>query len=196
MAKTLPPGQQQCGTAVAFKFLNRFGSAAEVPVLLLRGALALDTPVHPVLEPPAPPASVKLMEPNNDLLSSCQADLDKDLDYAAILRAGGYRTPAAVAAAASAARLQEACGLLAGDADILWSAAQVFRGTGVQGGPSIHKSPSERMHQTCISYPCKCLALTKCLHGASCAFHQEDSMLVHEIAPAESISKQTLKATP
>lgn len=72
------------------------------------------------------------MEPFSDLLSSCQAELDKVTNYAAQLRTGGYRTPSAVAKAASAERLQHACGLLPGDADVIWTAAQPLRGTGPQ----------------------------------------------------------------
>ena len=57
------------------------------------------------------------------LLDSVAADLDPAIDYRALLCSGGYRTPNAMKQAGNADRFRQACGLLPGDADIIWNAA-------------------------------------------------------------------------
>ncbi len=57
------------------------------------------------------------------LLDSVAADLDPAIDYRALLWSVGYRTPNAIKQAGNADRFRQACGLLPGDADIIWNAA-------------------------------------------------------------------------
>ena len=57
-----------------------------------------------------------------ELLDSVADDLDPDIDYKAKLLSGGYRTPNAVRQG-DKADLERACGLLLGDATVIWKAA-------------------------------------------------------------------------
>ena len=56
------------------------------------------------------------------------ADLDPAIDYIAQLRSGGYRTPNGIKQADNAEKLWQACGLLLGDANIIWKAASGIAG--------------------------------------------------------------------
>lgn len=58
-----------------------------------------------------------------ELLDSVAADLDPAIDYTAQLCSGGYRTPNGIKQADNAEQIQRACGLLPGDANIIWKAA-------------------------------------------------------------------------
>ena len=58
-----------------------------------------------------------------ELLDSVAADLDPAIDYIAQLCSGGYRTPNGIKQADNAEQLQRACGLLLGEASIIWKAA-------------------------------------------------------------------------
>ncbi|DBA99022.1 TPA: hypothetical protein ACH3X1_014292 [Trebouxia sp. C0004] len=58
-----------------------------------------------------------------ELLESVAADLDPAVDYRAQLCSGGYRTPNGIKQADNAEQIQRACGLLLGDANIIWKAA-------------------------------------------------------------------------
>ncbi len=57
------------------------------------------------------------------LLDSVAAVLDPALHSRALLCSGGYQTPIAIKQAGNADRIQQACGLLPGDADVIWNAA-------------------------------------------------------------------------
>lgn len=57
------------------------------------------------------------------LLDCVAADLDPAVDYRAQLCSGGYRTPNGIKQADNAEQVQRACGLLLGDANIIWKAA-------------------------------------------------------------------------
>ena len=63
------------------------------------------------------------MEKLQELLDSVAADLDPDTNYKAKLCSGGYRTPNAIKQADDAEQIERACGLLPGDANIVWKAA-------------------------------------------------------------------------
>ncbi|KAL3158975.1 hypothetical protein ABBQ32_011373 [Trebouxia sp. C0010 RCD-2024] len=63
-----------------------------------------------------------------ELLDSVAADLDPSINYTAQLCSGGYRTPNSVKQADNAEQIQRACGLLLGDANIIWKAAGGFAG--------------------------------------------------------------------
>ena len=63
-----------------------------------------------------------------ELLDSVAADLDSSINYTAQLCSGGYRTPNSVKQADNAEQIQRACGLLLGDANIIWKAAGGFAG--------------------------------------------------------------------
>ena len=58
-----------------------------------------------------------------NLLQSVSAALDGSIDYAAQLKSRGYRTPEGILAALSAEELGSDCGLLIGDARVIWRAA-------------------------------------------------------------------------
>jgi hypothetical protein len=58
-----------------------------------------------------------------ELLDSVAADLDSTIDYRAQLFSGGYRTLNGIRQADNAEQIQNACGLLLGDANIIWKAA-------------------------------------------------------------------------
>ena len=58
-----------------------------------------------------------------NLLQSVSAALDGSIDYAALLKSRGYRTPEGILAALSAEELGSDCGLLIGDAQVIWGAA-------------------------------------------------------------------------
>ena len=66
----------------------------------------------------------RLMKTLRELLESAAADLDPTIDYTAQLRSGGFRTVTAVKQADNAEQIQRACGLLLGDANIIWKAAR------------------------------------------------------------------------
>ena len=68
------------------------------------------------------------MKTLQELLESVAADLDPSIDYIAQLRSGGYRTINGVKQADNAEQIQRACGLLLGDATIIWKAAGGFAG--------------------------------------------------------------------
>lgn len=68
------------------------------------------------------------MKKLQELLDSVAADLDPAVDYTAQLCSGGYSTPNGVKQADNAEQLQRACGLLLGDANIIWKAAGGFAG--------------------------------------------------------------------
>ena len=53
------------------------------------------------------------------------------MDYAASTESQWLPNASAVAKAASAERLEHACCLLPGDADVIWTAAQPLKGTGL-----------------------------------------------------------------
>ncbi len=64
------------------------------------------------------------MDTLEDILQAVSEDLDASVPYADILRGKGFRTPKAILAAGSADRLSSICGLLPGDADVIWEAAE------------------------------------------------------------------------
>ncbi|EIE18315.1 hypothetical protein COCSUDRAFT_68290 [Coccomyxa subellipsoidea C-169] len=64
------------------------------------------------------------MDTLEDILQAVSEDLDASVPYADILKGKGYRTPKAILAAGSADRLSSICGLLPGDADVIWEAAE------------------------------------------------------------------------
>ena len=68
------------------------------------------------------------MKTIQEILESVAADLDPSIDYIAQLRSGGYRTLRGVRQADNAEQIQQACGLLLGDANIIWKAAGGFAG--------------------------------------------------------------------
>ena len=78
------------------------------------------------------------MQTLSDLISSCHDSLDDSINYIAKLQDAGYRNVNALAKAGGAKRLEDACNLLPGDADVIWSAAQASEGEALQElpGPS------------------------------------------------------------
>ena len=70
----------------------------------------------------------RLMKTLQELLEYVAADLNPTIDYIAQLRSGGYRTINGVKQADNAEQIQQACGLLLGDANIIWKAAGEFAG--------------------------------------------------------------------
>jgi hypothetical protein len=68
------------------------------------------------------PSLHRLMTPQKPL-DSLAADLDPTTDYTAQLCSGGYRTSNGIKQADNAEQIQRACGLLPGDANLIWKAA-------------------------------------------------------------------------
>lgn len=64
-----------------------------------------------------------------ELLDSVADDLDRDVDYIAKLFSGGFRTPNVIRLIDRAEDLEQACGLLSGDAAVIWQAAHGIAGT-------------------------------------------------------------------
>ena len=54
------------------------------------------------------------------MLDSAAADLDSNADCKAKLYSGGYHEPNAIQQAESADQIKRACGLLPGDANLIW----------------------------------------------------------------------------
>ncbi len=63
-----------------------------------------------------------------NLLQSLSAALDGSVDYSGLLRSTGYHTPDGILAALSAETLSSDCGLLIGDAQVIWRAAKATAG--------------------------------------------------------------------
>ncbi len=107
-----------CETAF-IQIMEPFSDLLQGPICFLHSVWS--SPSHEAVVSFCKHASMQVMDPFSDLFSICRAQLAQDTDYAAQLRAAGYRTPNAVTKAASAERLQHACGLLPGDADVIWA---------------------------------------------------------------------------